>query len=74
MAPRRKFLGNARRSENLGRDFGCSFSTCELERLVRAEWARTGEDVLWRSTKLGVHFNRETAAAVTNVLAELRAA
>ena len=27
----RKFLGNARRSENLGRDFGCGFSTCELQ-------------------------------------------
>jgi glycerol-3-phosphate dehydrogenase len=70
----RKFLGNACRSEDLGRDFGCGFSTCELEWLVREEWARTGEDVLWRRTKLGLHFDREAAAAVTSALTAPRAA
>lgn len=31
----------------------------ELRYLVSQEWARTGEDVLWRRTKLGLHLTRD---------------
>lgn len=36
----------------------------ELRYLVSQEWARTGEDVLWRRTKLGLHLSREQQAQV----------
>jgi len=40
----------------------------ELEYLVRNEWAREAEDVLWRRTKCGLHM---TAAEKTRVRAWL---
>jgi len=36
----------------------------ELEHLRRDEWARTGDDVLWRRTKLGLHLDARARAAV----------
>ena len=37
----------------------------ELKYLRRVEWARTGEDVLWRRSKLGLHLSASERAAVT---------
>ena len=50
-----RILGSARSAADLGDDFGCGFSAAELAYLVREEWARTAEDVLWRRSKLGLH-------------------
>jgi len=36
----------------------------ELRHLVEAEWARDAEDVLWRRSKLGLHYTAEQRAAV----------
>ena len=36
----------------------------ELNYLRRFEWARSGEDVLWRRSKLGLHLGAEQRAAV----------
>ena len=36
----------------------------ELEHLRTREWARTGDDVLWRRTKLGLHLDAAGRAAV----------
>jgi glycerol-3-phosphate dehydrogenase len=36
----------------------------ELEWLHREEWARSADDVLWRRTKLGLHFTPAQRAAV----------
>jgi glycerol-3-phosphate dehydrogenase len=49
-----KILGGARRAEDLGRDFGATLTEAEVRYLVREEWARTVEDVIWRRTKLGL--------------------
>lgn len=70
----RKFLRSARRIEDLGRNFGCGFSMRELQWLVDEEWARTGEDVLWRRSKLGLHLDADAAAAIADLLAAPRAA
>lgn len=59
-----RVLGAAERPEELGRDFGAGLSECELEHLVREEWARTAEDVLWRRSKLGLRLGRPEAEAV----------
>jgi len=37
---------------------------CELRYLHDHEWARSADDVLWRRSKLGLHFSAEQRAAV----------
>ncbi len=37
---------------------------CELHYLHDYEWARSADDVLWRRSKLGLHFSAEERAAV----------
>jgi glycerol-3-phosphate dehydrogenase len=47
-------LREAKRAADLGEDFGQGLSAAEIDYLVREEWARTGDDVLWRRTKCGL--------------------
>ena len=47
-------LGDARAASELGEDFGHGLTEAEAAHFVRNEWARTGEDVLWRRTKCGI--------------------
>ncbi len=70
----RRILGSARRTGDLGRGFGYGFSERELDWLVIEEWARTAEDVLWRRSKLGLHLDRDAAAAISALLAGRRVA
>lgn len=39
----------------LGIHFGAGLYACEVEYLIRHEWAVTADDILWRRTKLGLH-------------------
>jgi glycerol-3-phosphate dehydrogenase len=50
------FLGDAQRAADLGEDFGHGLTAAEVDYLIAREWARTADDVLWRRTKLGLHF------------------
>jgi len=45
----------ARRIEDLGEDFGGGLTEAEVRYLVRVEFARSAEDILWRRSKLGLH-------------------
>ncbi|KQT31301.1 glycerol-3-phosphate dehydrogenase [Sphingomonas sp. Leaf412] len=45
-----------------GEDLGGGLTTGEVDHLVRREWARTVEDVLFRRSKLGLHVPDGTAA------------
>ena len=49
-----RVLGPAHRAEQLGRDFGAGLSEAEVRYLVRSEWARSADDILWRRTRLGL--------------------
>lgn len=40
-----------------GCDLGHGLFESEIDWLVRREWARTAEDILWRRTKLGLRFS-----------------
>ncbi|WP_309084438.1 glycerol-3-phosphate dehydrogenase [Chelativorans sp.] len=60
----RDILGGAARLEDLGRCFGADLYEAELRFLCEREWARTGEDVLWRRTKRALQLGREEARAV----------
>ncbi|MGN6657295.1 MAG: glycerol-3-phosphate dehydrogenase [Rhodanobacter sp.] len=50
-------LGEARTVADLGEHFGADLYQIELDYLIRAEWARSAEDVLWRRTKLGLRLS-----------------
>ena len=47
-----------------GRDFGAGFHEVELDWMAREEWARTGEDALFRRSKLGLRLDGGQRAAV----------
>ena len=61
-----EMLGDARNADDLGCVFGADLTQREVDWLVRHEWARTADDVLWRRSKLGLRFN----AGETDTLAE----
>lgn len=45
--------------EELGQDFGYGLTEQEVNYLINHEWARTADDVLFRRTKVGYHFNNK---------------
>jgi len=57
-------LGEARAPKDLGANFGAGLTERELDYLVRHEWVREADDVLWRRTKTGVHLNQAQREAV----------
>ncbi|MGX8014051.1 glycerol-3-phosphate dehydrogenase [Mesorhizobium sp. ORM8.1] len=59
-----KLLGLAKSYVDLGRNFGGDLYEAEVRYQAENEWAVTAEDVLWRRTKRGLHFNREQTAAL----------
>jgi glycerol-3-phosphate dehydrogenase len=59
--------------EALGQHFGGDLYEREVEWLMRQEWARTSDDVLWRRTKQGLHFSKEEAAALDSYMASIAA-
>jgi glycerol-3-phosphate dehydrogenase len=57
-------LGEAKSVADLGRHFGHDLYECELRHMIGQEWVKTGEDALWRRTKLGLNLDAAQAAAV----------
>ena len=57
-------LGDAQRVEDLGQAFGATLTEAELCWMRDREFARAGEDALWRRSKLGLHMSAEERAAV----------
>ncbi len=70
-------LGDARAPADLGEDFGHGLTAAEVGYLVRNEWARTADDVLWRRTKCGIGMTAaergRVAACVVDALAAVPA-
>jgi glycerol-3-phosphate dehydrogenase len=64
------FLGTAATRADCGEDFGHGLTAAEVDYLVRDEWARTCEDVLWRRTKLGLRFTPEQTARLAAYITE----
>jgi glycerol-3-phosphate dehydrogenase len=52
-----RFLGNARRLEDLGEPLAPQLYEAEIQYLRDHEWARTADDVLWRRSKLGLRLD-----------------
>ena len=47
-------LGTAKTAADLGENFGQGLTAAEIDYLVREEWARNADDILWRRTKCGL--------------------
>jgi glycerol-3-phosphate dehydrogenase len=67
-------LGKAKVPEDLGEDFGNGLTAAEVDSLVREEWARTAEDILWRRTKCGLGLTEAASARVADRVAATLAA
>ncbi|MEK7360614.1 MAG: glycerol-3-phosphate dehydrogenase [Pseudomonadota bacterium] len=67
-----RILDDAKAEEDLGEGFGGGLYERELAYLIEHEWARSGEDVLWRRTKCGLHMSAAQRSRVARRLADGR--
>jgi len=51
----KKIVGDAKSIEDMGQYFGAGLTEKEVNYLVKHEWAKTPEDILWRRSKRGLH-------------------
>ena len=63
-----EMLGDAKAWGDLGHYLGATLTEREVDWLVRQEWARTAEDVLWRRSKLGLRVTADDTAALRRYL------
>jgi glycerol-3-phosphate dehydrogenase len=66
----RDILGDATAAADLGRDFGAMLTEAELKWLMRKEYARRAEDVVWRRTRLGLRLTEDQIAAIDRFMSE----
>ncbi len=60
----RDLMVGAASAADLGRHFGADLYEREVAYLVRAEWARRADDVLWRRGKLGLRMTAQESQAL----------
>ena len=58
-------IGGAGRLDDLGRSIGETLYEAEVDYLVRQEWARSAEDILWRRSKLGLHLSSDAPESLS---------
>jgi len=66
-----ELLGDATCSANLGAVFGADLTEAELRYLVRWEWARSAEDVVWRRSKLGLRLSTDQIAGIDAAIRQM---
>jgi glycerol-3-phosphate dehydrogenase len=66
----RIILNDAHTISHLGKDFGAGLYQKEVEYLIQHEWATSAGDILWRRTKLGLHFKPPSIADLAYWLKE----
>ena len=62
-------LGAASAPEDLGDDFGATLTGREVDWLMRNEFARTAEDVVWRRSKLGLRLTADQVSVIDGWMA-----
>jgi glycerol-3-phosphate dehydrogenase len=68
-----ELLGSATALADLGEEFGAGLTAAEVDYLMRREWARSAEDVLWRRSKLGLHVPADAPARIDAYIATHKA-
>jgi glycerol-3-phosphate dehydrogenase len=56
----------------MGATIGADLTEREVDWLMRTEWARTAEDILWRRSKLGLRFTPADVQALETMIAARR--
>ncbi|KJZ18319.1 glycerol-3-phosphate dehydrogenase [Loktanella sp. S4079] len=59
-----RVLGDAASLSDLGAFFGANLYEAEVSWLIRSEFARTAEDVVWRRSKLGLRLSADEISAL----------
>jgi glycerol-3-phosphate dehydrogenase len=62
-------LGGAYSVEDLGQHFGSDLYAREVDYFISDEWAREGDDVMWRRTKAGLHLSAGERDALVHYVA-----
>ncbi|MDE1567984.1 glycerol-3-phosphate dehydrogenase [Aquabacter sediminis] len=65
-----EFLAAANADPGARRPFGAGLTPAEVRHLMREEFARTVEDVIWRRTKLGLRLAPEEVASLRAFMAQ----
>jgi glycerol-3-phosphate dehydrogenase len=68
-----RVIGAAAGVADLGEEVLPGLHAAEIGYLVREEWARTPQDILWRRSKLGLHLGSDAAGILDAWLAARRA-
>ena len=63
-------LGEAKTLDDLGREIAPGLHEAELRYLIEHEWAMTADDILWRRSKLGLHYSAEQRQAFADWMTE----
>lgn len=66
-----RFLDGAVKPADLGEHYGENVYEAEIVYLVKMEWAKTLDDILWRRSKLGMHLEPETVRNIDRGLARI---
>ena len=62
-------MGHVHSFEELGVCFGADLTAAEVRYLMVNEWAQDVDDILWRRSKLGLHFSPQERDALANFMA-----
>jgi glycerol-3-phosphate dehydrogenase len=57
-------MGNATKAEDLGQDFGATLTAREVTWMMRREYAKRAEDIVWRRTRLGLRMTKAQIKAL----------
>lgn len=63
-----RILGAAKSMDDLGPRFGDDLTGAEVRYLMREEFARFGDDILWRRSKLGLSMSRQDRGALAEFM------
>ena len=57
-------MGDATKAEDLGQDFGATLTAREVAWMMRREYAKRAEDIVWRRTRLGLRMTKAQIKAL----------
>lgn len=64
----KELLADVKTKTDLGVYFGHGLYQKEVDFLVTTEWAQSSEDILWRRSKLGLHFDEQQTKTLDDYL------
>lgn len=67
-----QILGQAESAADLGQDFGATLTEAEVNWLMRHEYARRADDIVWRRSKLGLRLTPEQVQTLDAWMAQQR--